>query len=103
EQELRIVREIENQDELRKRLDLLRNHAVFLKRKEEFLLSMHQSLIDRLATNDLRAVPDGDGEDEDTYYEAREEYDPTDSDTKGMDSTPIADQISDFNNRFIIH
>ncbi|KAF2475194.1 uncharacterized protein BDR25DRAFT_213924 [Lindgomyces ingoldianus] len=103
EQELIIIRDSEHQDENRRRLDLLRNHAGVLQRKQDFLLSMHQSLVDRLDANDLRAVPDGEKDEDDEYYEAREEYDPSDSDTKGMDSAPIADYISDFNNRFIIH
>ncbi|KAF2269742.1 hypothetical protein CC78DRAFT_486514 [Lojkania enalia] len=103
EQELKIVRDSEGTEELRRRLDLLHNHEVVLKRKEEFLLSMHQSLIERLDANDLRAVPDAQTDEEDTYYEAQEEYDPTDSDTKGMDSKPSADYIIDFNNRFIVH
>ncbi|KAF2180957.1 hypothetical protein K469DRAFT_638938, partial [Zopfia rhizophila CBS 207.26] len=103
EQELRIIRDEEKQDELLRRLELLRNHAGFLHRKKEFLTSMHQSLVDRLDSNDPSAVPDGEKDEDDEYFEAREEYDPTDSDTKGMDSAPIADYISDFNNRFIIH
>lgn len=102
ELELKIVRNIEGQSELQQRLDSLRNFGGILKRKEEFLLSMHQSLVDRLNSNDLRAVPDGEKED-DEYYEAREHYDPTDSDTKAKENAPIAESISDFNNRFIIH
>ncbi|KAF2686801.1 hypothetical protein K458DRAFT_334804 [Lentithecium fluviatile CBS 122367] len=104
EQELRIVREPgEGQDALRERLELLRNHANLLQRKQEFLHSMHESLLEKLQTNDRSAVPEADNEDEDEYFEAREEYDEADPDTKGMDSAPIADYISDFNNRFIIH
>lgn len=103
EQELLIVREPEGQDEMRRRLELLRNHAGVLQRKQDFLLSMHQSLIEKLDTNERSAVPDGETDEDDEYFEAREQYDQTDSDTKGMDSAPIADYISDFNNRFIIH
>jgi len=103
DQELKIVREPEDQDKLRQRLELLQSHATHLKRKQQFLLSMHQSLVERLRTADPRAVPDGDTEDEDEYYEAREEYDRTVDESKGMDSAPHADYISDFNNRFIIH
>lgn len=103
EQELQIVRAPEDQEDLRSRLDMLRNHAGFLKQKEKFLLSMYQSLVDRLKGHDLRAVPDGDKDEDDEYFEAREEYDPTDADTKGMDSAPGVENISDFNNRFIIH
>jgi hypothetical protein len=104
EQELKIVRSPEDQHtELQERLDQLQNFVGVLKRKEEFLHSMHRSLIDRLKINDLRAVPDGEKDEDDEYFEAREEYDPTDADTKGMDSAPIVENISDFNNRFIIH
>ncbi|KAH7132270.1 mitochondrial protein from FMP27-domain-containing protein [Dendryphion nanum] len=103
EQELRIVRETENQDQLRGRLKDLHQQHEFLSRKEEFLHSMHQSLVDRLRTNDLRPVPDSEKDDEDQYFEAREQYDPADAETNGMDSKPISDYISDFNNRFIIH
>ncbi|KAF2123193.1 mitochondrial protein from FMP27-domain-containing protein [Lophiotrema nucula] len=105
DQELKIVRDTgDHEKEARRRLENLRNHAGLLKRKEDFLLSMYQSLVDRLDNHDHRAVPDGENDDEeDKYYEAREGYDSADSDTKGMDSKPIAAQISDFNNRFMIH
>ncbi|KAF2797992.1 hypothetical protein K505DRAFT_234215 [Melanomma pulvis-pyrius CBS 109.77] len=103
EQELKIIRDSESQEEHQRRLDLLHNHSVALQRKQDFLRSMHQSLLDRLETNDLGAVPEGEKDDDDEYYEAREEYDPTDADDKGTDAKPNADYISDFNNRFIIH
>ncbi|OCK85690.1 hypothetical protein K432DRAFT_377459 [Lepidopterella palustris CBS 459.81] len=102
EQELKIVRDAEDRDELRRRLDLLRNHSITLQRKQDFLRSMYNSLINRLEGNDLKAVADGEKED-DEYFEAREEYDPSDPEVKGMDSAPLADYISDFNNRFIVH
>ncbi|PVI00876.1 hypothetical protein DM02DRAFT_372152 [Periconia macrospinosa] len=103
EQELRSIREPEVQQETRERLELLQNHAIFLQRKHEFLLSMHQSLIEKLETNDQSAVPEGETDDEDEYYEANEDHAQADPDVKGMDSSPHVDQISDFNNRFIIH
>ncbi|KAJ4305599.1 Protein SABRE [Kalmusia sp. IMI 367209] len=103
EQELKIVREAEGQEDARHQLSTLQNHAQFLKRKEDFLVSMHQSLIERLETGERSAVPDGDTEDEDEYYEAREEYGQAEGETKGSESAPHADYISDFNNRFIIH
>ncbi|PSN65707.1 hypothetical protein BS50DRAFT_634934 [Corynespora cassiicola Philippines] len=105
DQELKVVRESDEGDqrEEKRRLETLRGHATFLQRKQDFLLSMHQSLVDKLKMNDRSAVPDGDKDEDDEYYEAREEYDPTDADARAMDSAPIADYISDFNNRFIIH
>jgi hypothetical protein len=102
--ELQIVREIDNTEERQQRLETLKSHAVFLQRKLEFLSSMHESLLERVETTARSAATDGgetDGEDE--YFEAREGSHAMDPDTKGMDSAPNADQISDFNNRFIIH
>jgi hypothetical protein len=104
DQELRIVRELgEGQDKLRARLELLRNHANVLQRKQNFLHSMHESFLEKLQTNDTSAVPVVENDDDDEYFEAREEYDEADANTKGMDTAPNADYISDFNNRFIIH
>jgi len=102
DQELKIIRETESQEEHQRRLDLLHNHSAALRRKQEFLLSMHQSLLERLETNDISTAPEGE-KDDDEYFEAREEYDPTDSETKADQAKPHADFISDFNNRFIIH
>ncbi|KAF2865419.1 mitochondrial protein from FMP27-domain-containing protein [Massariosphaeria phaeospora] len=103
EQELHIVRKIEDHGVHQKRLESLRNHSAFLQRKQEFLLSMHQSLLERLETNDGNAVPDVEKDEDDEYFEAQEEYSSTNSNTKGGDPSPAADYISDFNNRFIIH
>lgn len=103
DQELQIIREPENQEELRQRLAILQNHAGFLKRKMDFLVAMHQSLIEKLKSGDRNAVPNGDGEEEDEYYEAREEYRDSNGAAKSSESTKNADYISDFNNRFIIH
>lgn len=104
EAELQVVRELNNTEERQQRLETLKNHAVFLQRKLEFLSSMHESLLERVETHARSTATDGnetDGEDE--YFEAREGSESTDSDAKGMDSAPKEDYISDFNNRFIIH
>ncbi|KAF2710056.1 hypothetical protein K504DRAFT_377041 [Pleomassaria siparia CBS 279.74] len=103
DQELKIIRESTNQEDNQRRLDLLHNHSTALRRKQEFLVGMHQSLLERLETGNLSTIPEGEKDDDDEYFEAQEQYDTTDSDTK--DSGPLhnADYISDFNNRFIIH
>ncbi|KZM18500.1 hypothetical protein ST47_g10362 [Ascochyta rabiei] len=104
EQEVKIVREIsDNRKEAERRLNTLKTHALFLQRKLEFLTSMHESLLDRLAANVANAVPKGEPDTDDEFYEAHEEDPANDSDTKNMDSAPNVDYISDFNNRFIIH
>ncbi|KAH8724072.1 mitochondrial protein from FMP27-domain-containing protein [Phaeosphaeriaceae sp. PMI808] len=104
EVELKVVRELDGTAELQQRLEKLKNHAHFLQRKLEFLTSMHESLLERCETNERNATPDGtetDGDDE--FFEARENDNVTDPETKSPDTPPIADFISDFNNRFIIH
>ncbi|KAJ4354893.1 Protein SABRE [Ascochyta clinopodiicola] len=104
EQEVKIVREIsENQKEAERRLNTFKTHALFLQRKLEFLTSMHESLLDRLAANEANSIPKGEPDTDDEFYEANGEDPANDSDTKGMDSAPNVDYISDFNNRFIIH
>ncbi|KAL1647654.1 Protein SABRE [Didymella pomorum] len=104
EQEVKVVRELdENQKEAERRLNTFKSHALFLQRKLEFLTSMHESLLDRLAANEANAVPEGEPDTDDEFYDANGEDPKSDTDTKGMDSKPNIDYISDFNNRFIIH
>jgi hypothetical protein len=104
EQEVRAVRDLgDEQKEAERRLNTYKSHALFLQRKLEFLTSMHGSLLERLAANEANAVPEGEPDTDDEFYEAQEEESPNDPDTKGMDSAPNIDYISDFNNRFIIH
>ncbi|KAH6625189.1 mitochondrial protein from FMP27-domain-containing protein [Boeremia exigua] len=104
EQEVKVVRELdENQKEAERRLNMFKSHAIFLQRKLEFLTSMHESLLERLAANEANAVPEGEPDTDDEFYDANGE-DPThDPDNKGADTKPNIDYISDFNNRFIIH
>ncbi|KAK0653480.1 UPF0648 protein C3H5.09c [Lasiodiplodia hormozganensis] len=102
EQQLRILRSTSEDDwELEERLAVYQHHHENLKRKRDILQSMHTSLINRLERDDRSAVPRSEGDDQ--YLEAPEMYDATDKDTKGVDATPLADYISDFNNRFVIH
>ena len=104
EQEVKAVREIdENQKEVEHRLNTFKSHALFLQRKLEFLTSMHESLLERLAANEAKDVPEGEPDTDDEFYEAQEEDPVNESESKGTDSKPNIDYISDFNNRFIIH
>ncbi|EOD49698.1 putative upf0648 protein [Neofusicoccum parvum UCRNP2] len=102
EQQLRILRSTTEDDwELEEKLSVYQHHHENLKKKRDILQSMHHSLISRLERDDPSAVAHTDAEDE--YLEAPEIYDATDKDTRGLDATPLADYISDFNNRFVIH
>ncbi|KAF2759068.1 hypothetical protein EJ05DRAFT_331582 [Pseudovirgaria hyperparasitica] len=104
EQELLIVRESNPKEELHERLRILQRHSDALRRKQVFLQSAYDTLDMRLKTGDRRAVPDTGEAADDEYFEAREDTsDAHDPDVKGLDSTPFADYISDFNNRFIVH
>lgn len=103
EAELHVVRNSEGKEELQHRLETLKSHSQFLQRKLEFLNSMHQSLLERVETGASNADPDAETDGEDEYFEAREGHDSTDPETKSSDAAPVADFISDFNNRFIIH
>ncbi|KIW00215.1 uncharacterized protein PV09_08255 [Verruconis gallopava] len=105
DQELKLVRSTtEAEKELYEaRLRAWREHHETLQKKLRFLQSMHKTLLSRLDDGDRRAIPDPELDAEDAYYDTHEEYDPTDPEVLGMDSAPLSDDISDFNNRFIIH
>ena len=104
EQELLVVREPENTEERQRRLATLKNHTRFLQRKMGFLISMRESLLERLnMSSGAPAATDVETEGEDEYFEANEEHVTTDAGKKGAESSPVTDTTSDFNNRFIIH
>ncbi|KAF1983145.1 hypothetical protein K402DRAFT_178704 [Aulographum hederae CBS 113979] len=103
EQELAIIRDVNNDESLRTELKVLQAHDGTLKRKQDFLHAMHDSIMMRLQSNDHRAVPDP-GAADDQFFEAREGLDSADADGEGVENTnTMADYVSDFNNRFIIH
>ncbi|KAF2140548.1 uncharacterized protein K452DRAFT_319470 [Aplosporella prunicola CBS 121167] len=102
EQQLRILRATEDVEELEDRLSVYKHHQNMLEKKYEILRKMYDGLERRLQSDDSSAVPGTEGGDE-IYDENSELYDPTDKETQGLDSTPLADYISDFNNRFVIH
>ncbi|KAF2087278.1 hypothetical protein K490DRAFT_15988, partial [Saccharata proteae CBS 121410] len=82
---------------LQDKFQAFRDHSQNLKRKRDILQVMYRSLVERLENDDRHAVPEERGGAPEYVYDA------TDSDAQGIDSTPLADYISDFNNRFIIH
>ena len=86
---------------LRADCDQMNKHSHVLKDKKLFLESMMHRMALRLHTDNLRAVPDGDADvDPDGETPSPKT---NDKDTKGMDTNPAAEFISDFNNRFVIH
>jgi hypothetical protein len=101
QQELEKIREVEPQTQVQERLHILHQHNDTLYRKKAFLESTFESLSKRLRKEDRHATLDTDNDEK--FYEAREEHDPTDADVQALDAAPFADYITDFNNRFIVH
>ncbi|EON64007.1 hypothetical protein W97_03237 [Coniosporium apollinis CBS 100218] len=101
EQELKVVRDADGDARLREELDALRKQMETLQRTQSFLQSMFKTLTKKLETGDRGPVPDRELDND--FYAARRENRPTDTGVEGMDSSPLEDYISDFNNRFIVH
>ncbi|KAF2397657.1 hypothetical protein EJ06DRAFT_532660 [Trichodelitschia bisporula] len=102
EQELNVIRDATGrQEELKSRLEAWQTHNDLLTKKQKFLQAIHKVLLSRLG-DDAQPLNEADQE-TDAYFEAKEDYDPTDPELLGMDSAPLSDDISDFNNRFIVH
>ena len=101
ETELQTIREGSySSPKLKDELEMLRKHSATLRSKQEFLGAMRRTLSLRLENDEKRAVPDPETAEE--WFEARAQPE-EDGYVGGMDSTPLADYTSDFNNRFIVH
>ncbi|KAI9716325.1 MAG: hypothetical protein M1812_005390 [Candelaria pacifica] len=101
EQELRVVKEGVKGEGLKEQVDELHGHGSTLQIKKEFLQSMLKNLSSKLDINDRRAVPDPKVPLKSERSTASERY--TGPDVNILDSEPLADFVSDFNNRFIVH
>ena len=105
EQELKLVREVSHNKEslqkLQEKVDALKNHTEHLEGKHQFLQHILNELLQRLNDEDPSAVPDLETSEE--FFEAHENSRTNDPDTFNVDSAPLADYTSDFNNRFIVH
>ena len=101
EVELKVIREGSNSSqELKDELDMLRKHSAALRRKQEFLEAMRRTLYARLESEEKRAVSDPQVAEE--WFDAKAQPE-EDGYIGGMDSAPLAEYTSDFNNRFIVH
>ncbi|KAK5136930.1 hypothetical protein LTR08_001437 [Meristemomyces frigidus] len=103
--ELKLVQELKDdrpaRQRLERKLDVLRGHSEHLHRKYEFLQSMLETLQHRLANDDPSVVPELETSEE--FFEVHENANRHDGDLGQVDSAPLADYTSDFNNRFIVH
>lgn len=102
EQELKIVRDTSGGAATKQRLEVLQEHSETLKKKQEALQNMYDTLLARLDAGDRRAVPDPDRV-TDQFFKGPSVHDPTDAEVAHLDTSPLADYMSDFNNRFIAH
>ncbi|KAI9845515.1 MAG: hypothetical protein M1837_004854 [Sclerophora amabilis] len=99
EAELKFVRDASSDSSLKEQLDDIKNHGEKLEKKKQFLQTMLRQMSQRLHTGYPQAVPNVQRESLDgKSYHAH--LDDT-SDT--LESTPLAELASSFNNRFIIH
>lgn len=102
EHEFQVLRDGDARPNLRKRLEAFQEHHETLLKKQRFLQAMHKVLLSRLEDGNLGALADVD-DTIDEFFEAHEVYDPMDPELLAMDTAPLGDDISDFNNRFILH
>ena len=101
ETELHVIRGTgESPPKMKDELEMLQQHSAALRRKQEYLEAMRRTLRIRLENDDKRAVPDPNTPEE--WFEARVQPE-EDGYISSMDSAPLADYTSDFNNRFIVH
>ena len=102
--ELKAIREVSGKGKAESKLKSLKSHHEVLLKTLKFLQAMHKVLLARLEDHDHHLSPDMDAHHEvDQFFEAHEQYDPSDPEVLGMNSAPLADDLSDFNNRFIAH
>ncbi|KAK5719576.1 Protein SABRE [Elasticomyces elasticus] len=109
EQELKLAQTVASDKASRtkteQKLSVLQTHSAHLHRKREFLQSMLDTLTHRLDHDDPSVVPEL--ETSEAFFEAHENSKRQDSDNaeqyETMDTAPLADYTSDFNNRFVVH
>jgi hypothetical protein len=99
--ELRYVRDNGKTGKLKTEFEELSNFEDRLRDKQLFLESMMHRMAMRIHTNKKSTVPN-ENSDRNSDGDAPSTRD-IGPETEGIDSTPAADFISDFNNRFVIH
>ncbi|EMC98445.1 hypothetical protein BAUCODRAFT_121314 [Baudoinia panamericana UAMH 10762] len=105
EQELELVRtssgDAAGHQKEEDKLNALKSHSEHLHQKHDFLQSMLDALYQRLDKQDPAAVPELETSEE--FFDAHNNASKQESDFSRLDTAPLADYTSDFNNRFIVH
>ena len=102
EQQLRVVRDGPMDSSLRLHLDMLKEQGQLLEEKREFMLSMLHRLSQYLRTNQSPTMSK-EGSNLDGNESERSRPSSSDSISEDFDQAVLADYVSDFNNRFIVH
>ena len=98
--ELNLIRDEDNPT-WRADYERLDKHGGVLRDKKLFLESMMRRMSMHIHTDNKHAVPDSNTDvDSDEESPSPKDYD---AEVEGMDANPVADFVSDFNNRFVIH
>ena len=101
EQELRVVRDGNRDGSLKERYEILLEQGQILQGKKGFLERMLRRLQSRITQNDAWDSGMGSAENDADDSDDPDEHD--DPETRGIEATPLAGSVSQFNNRFIVH
>ncbi|KAF2161019.1 hypothetical protein M409DRAFT_59540 [Zasmidium cellare ATCC 36951] len=105
EAELKVVRDTSgdrvHRQQLDDKLETLRSHSEHLQTKHDLLEKILHDLQKRLDEDDPSAVPELETSEE--FFEAHENVKRPEGEASHLDTAPLADYTSDFNNRFIVH
>lgn len=102
EQELRVVKDSNQNESLKESFQLLSEQGSLLQNNKEYLQQLLARLEKRLRKNKSWRKPYGDTAKDDFDMDEDSEGSP-DPEEEGIERTPLSGLISDFNNRFIIH
>lgn len=101
EQELRVVRDGNRDGSLKERYEILLEQGQILQGKKGFLQRMLRRLKSRITQNDTWDSGMGSVENDADGSDDPDEHD--DPETRGIEASPLAGSVSQFNNRFIVH
>ncbi|KAI9729113.1 MAG: hypothetical protein M1828_000198 [Chrysothrix sp. TS-e1954] len=103
EHELRCIRETEGQSKLQSRLQELQEHTRVLEKRKSYLNKLLQDLRLRIEHNDWRAVAEADEVNKHRAGISQLDDDEEGPSLEDRDTMTLADHLSDFNNRFVVH
>ncbi len=105
EQELRVVRDSYKDKRPKEQFDILDHQGKVLQSKKDFLQSVFEGLSERLQRRESAAPKLGSNEQEPSSSKSRYDYtnQHVEAEAEVLEAAPLADLVSDFNNRFIAH